>query len=417
MPRLESFFSILPSYSFQLTRNEKLLFVVKILRQLLNKVTVLFLPIFLFLIATDLPWMNTWQLSGMQKGIVVIAAFFCIQRFVTFVTAIPLSKLMLKSGQETSLIFSYLLRTIMFAALFFARLFPELLILAAVLEGLQANFFWNSFIVIAAKRGFGKRHLKSATVFNFFLQILLALSPAFSGYIAYMYGLETVFLVGIVLSLVSAMIVMMTSLRFPQDSASWPEFVGYCKKNVFIKSVGSLGGTYINDAVLFLWPLYVYLVLGTVERVGFLFSISLFITLMMTYFVAEYVSHIFFSKKSVFMSGVAVIGMWLVRVTTVSAWGMIFIDVLDRIFSGVYWTNYDIALFKQTKGNKVFSYFVYREMVVSLIGMLFWITCAILFLLTSPWSVIFIFAGFGVSLSMLVRTTPHEKQISTAIDL
>lgn len=417
MPRLESFFWAIPSYSHQLSKNERLLFFVRVLREIQNNTTVLFLPIFLYLMANDLPWLHDLKLTGLQTGVVVIAGFFCIQRVVTFLTAIPLSKIMLKSKHETSMIFSYLIRTVMFAALYFSTIQPQLLIVAAVLEGLQANFFWNSFFTIVAKHLVRKPTVKTANVHQFLIQIAVILSPALSGYLAYRYGLEIVFLIGCVLSLASAAVLMMTSFHIPQVSMSWQDFFAQLKKPSFIKDTAPLTGRYINDAIVFLWPLYIYLVLGTVDRVGFLFTLSLFIALLAFYFVGGYIAALSSSKKSVLLSGGLLIAVWVARVQLITAWGMVAITAFEKLFATNYWRMFDMAFIQQAKGSKIFSYFVYKEMMISLVATAFWLICASLFLLTSPWMVIFIFAGIGVLLSMILSNGIHEKKSFPAVDV
>ena len=417
MPHLDSFFFTLPGFHVVAGTNVKLLYFVRIIRDILNKVTLFFLPIFLFTMGSHITWFNKLGLTNLQSGMILIALFFCINRIVIFLTAIPLGKIMVRLRFETSLLISYLLRVVVFASLYFSVQYPELLVIAAIFEGLQSNFFWNSFFTLLTQSITEKSEGKELGMMQFLFQLLTVLAPAMSGYLAYHFGLEVLFLVGIVLSLVSTVLVSGMNIRLPQDSVSWKEFTQWMKKPSFIKATGSFAGRYINDTVLFLWPLYIFLVLGSVDRVGFLYTFSLFVALVIAYFIGGYIDKISTNHKPFFLSGGALSLVWLARTQALSIWGMALADTVERLFSNFHWLFYDVLFIKRGKGSQAFSYFVYREMFISIVAILFWTIFSIFFMLNDSWTAVFIFGGIGVLLSLLISDHSHEKIPTTDIKL
>lgn len=417
MPRLDSFFFTIPGFYVISEKNIRLIYFLRLIRDVLNKVTLFFLPIFLFNFGGDLSWFDGLRLSNIQAGMILIAIFFSFERLVIFFTAIPLGKWMNKWSFETSLLLSYLLRVVSFACLYFSHQYPLLLLVSALFEGIQSNFFWNSFFTLLTNQLEEKSIGKELGLHSFLFQVATVLSPALSGYLAFRYGIEVLFLLGIVLNLVSAVVITGINIRLPQDQVSWKEFSTWLKNPVFLKATGSFAGRYINDTVLFLWPLYVFLVLGTVERVGFLYTFSLFLALVLAFFIGGFIDKISSNKKPFFLSGGALSLVWLARTQIFSIWGMALADTVEKVFSNFHWLFYDVLFIKRGRGSQAFSYFVYREMMISAFAILFWSLVCIFFMINDSWSAVFIFAGIGVLLSLLISETFDEKKSTTGIKL
>lgn len=417
MPRLDSFFLTLPGFHVISKSNVQALYSIKVLKDILNKITLFFLPIFLFLFGPKVPYMDRFNLTDLQLGMVLIAVFFAMSRIVVFLTAIPIGTLVMKLQFETAVLISFILRIASFTSLYFSTQYPVLLLAAAILEGIQSNFFWNGFFTILTKSISEKPTGKEYTISQFLFQLISVLIPAISGYLAYHYGLEVLFLLGIVISLISAVMVTKINIRLPYDEVSWKEFRTWLKNPTFIKAAGSFAGRYINDTALFLWPLYMFLLLGTVERVGFLYTFSLFIALLIVFFIGGYVNKVTEKKVPFFLSGGALSLVWLARTQIFSVWGMAAADTIERLFSNFHWLFYDVLFIKRGKGAQAFSYFVYRELLVSVVALLFWLLFAGLFMITDSWTAVFIFGGIGVALSVLISNYTDEKKSATGLRL
>lgn len=410
MPRIDNFFFRLPFFHLLTEKNARLLYVLRAVRDLLNKVTFFFLPVFLFQLGGDIAWLDQFGLNDIQKGMIVIASFYGLNRFVIFFAAIPAGKIIRKLGLTKSLTYSYLLRIGVFASLYFAYTYPVLVLVAAIFEALQSNFFWNSFFTMLTDTITSRKAGSEIGTLYFMMQLMAILSPAISGYIAYQYGFEVLFLIGLLLTVFSLIVIVNMDEIFINDAVSWKEFKKWLSEKTFIRLTGSFVGRYINDMVLFLWPLYIFLVLGSVDRVGFLYSFSLFLALILTFFIDNYLDKHKKNKKPFFFSGSALSVLWLVRISPLSVWGIALVDTFERLFSNFHWLYYDWIFIKRGKGGQAFSYFVYREMVISVGAVFFWLSFAIFFSLTGSWTGVFVFGAIGVLLSLLIREHHHEQK-------
>lgn len=417
MPRLDTFLLTLPFFHRVSDRQIRHLYAIRIIQEILNKFTLFFLPIFLFFLGKDTAILDFLPVSDFQRGMVLIALYYSISRVIIFFTAIPLGHLMLRGRFDTSLLIAYLLRVVVFAALYFSSQYPYLIFIAAVLEGLFSNFFWNSFFTVLTRSISKESKGKELGVFQFFSQLIAALSPAVSGYLAYNYGFEVLFLVGIVLSILSAIFTTNLNIRISQDEVSWSEFKAWLKLPSFISASGSFAGRYLNDTILFLWPLYIFLFLGSLDKVGFLYTLSLFLALVVAFFMGSYIDRIKGSRKPFYFSGGALSLLWLARTQLFTIWGFAFLDTFERLFSNFHWLFYDVLFITGGQGDQAFSYFVYREMIISSVAIIFWVSFSILFILTDSWTGLFIFGGIGVLLSLLITRQHNEKDptISTRL--
>ena len=191
-------------------------------------------------------------------------------------------------------------------------------------------------------------------------------------------------------------------IKGTRDVVSFKEFRGWLREKQFKKLTLSIAGRYINDAALFVWPLYVFIFLGSVDKVGYLYTISLFIAMMFTFFISVYIDHTK-SRKPFFLSGGILSVLWLLRTQFLSILSIALIDVVERLTSNFHWLFFDMLLMKRGKGSNALSYFVYREIVLNVTAIAFWVIFAGFFMLNWGWNSLFLFAAVGVILSLLMK--------------
>lgn len=387
--------------------NIKILYVVRMLSDLLGKITLFFLPIYLFTLGKEESFLNLLQLTPLQNGLLTVALFYGLIRFVVFFTAIPLANLSHKVGFDMALVIAFSCQFFSMAALYFSKDWPVLIIVAAVFQALQINLFWNNFFTILSERLHRRWAGSELGVMQFIVQIVSVLAPALSGFLAIYYGFGVLFLMGGLIAIISAILIMTVKVSIPRDKVSWTEFGEWLRNPEFFKQTGSFIGRYINDAGLILWPLYVFLILGSVDRVGFLYTFSLFIAMILTFFIGNYLNHVK-TKRPFYFSGGALSLVWVARSQVVSIWGIALADTVDKLVGNFHWLFYDFVAILGGKGREAFSYFVYREMIISIGAVLFWLVFASFFMVTSSWLGVFLFAGIGVLLSLLVSDS-HAK--------
>lgn len=410
MPKLISMISHLPFLHVVTDRNLRLLYTVRVIKDLLNRITIFFLPIFIFVMGYEGLLLGDTYLTALQRGMILLALYFLINRIVIFLTAIPIGRITYRIGFSRAMIYSYLLRLIVFGSLMYAQQYPWLLLLATVFEGLQSNFFWNSFFTILTNQSVKTEVGSNLGTLQLMLQLVSALGPALSGFIVLMFGFPALFMIGIGLLFVSIIFIMQMDLHMIHDQVSWDGFSKWFQNGSLGQQHLSIVGRYINDVALFIWPLYVYLLLGSIDRVGILYTMSLFFAMVLTFFLSMYLDKTK-NRRPFFLSGGFMTILWVARTQVFTIWGIAIVDTLERLSANYHWLFYDMVFIRRGQGEHAYSYFVYREMVMSIGALIFWSCFAAFFAVTTSWNAVFIIGGVSVLLSLLLMTGKHGKEL------
>ncbi|MCA9368767.1 MFS transporter [Candidatus Woesebacteria bacterium] len=404
MPRYREHHLQLPNIHIQADSNDNLKFLygVRVSRDLVNKLALFFMPVFLFEFGRTSGLYSFTGHTAMVQGMIALGVYYILYALIALTSAIPLAQLVRKIGHQKTMVFSYLVRLVALLLLFLTTTNPYLIFLAVFFEAIQSNMFWPSYHTVLSKNTLKNHMGQDLGILQFLLQLVAAISPAISGLIAVLVGIEFIFLVAIVGTLIGLIFTLFLDIKIDRDSVSLKEFLSWLKERRFRKLTLTISGRYINDAVLYIWPLYVYIFLGSVDKVGYLYTISLFIAMMFTFFIGVYIDHSK-SKKPYFFSGGVLTVLWLVRTQFLSVVSIALIDVVDRLTSNFHWLFYDMLLMRRSKGRDALSYFVYREIILNLTAIFFWSVFMLFFIFDFGWNSLFIFASVGVMLTLMIR--------------
>ncbi len=389
------------------------LYVIRVFRDLVAQFCFFFYPIFLFNFSQESGLLNFLNLNEISTGMLGVALYFLLARLVMLLLSIPVGTIIHKQGLGHGLLFSFLFRGLQLVFLLQVPSFPLLIFLVILCEGIQALFFWDSYFTILSRYMHKQNVGKDLGVQQFLLQLVATITPAVSGAIALNSGFETLFYVGILFATIGIIASLYAHFPIPQDQVSFGEFMQWMKDREYEKFFLSYPGKYVNDAVHFLWPLYVFFFLGSIDRVGFLYTISLFIALLFTFLFGTIVDKST-SKRPFFASGGFLSILWIARTQVWNAWSIAFVDAFDRLTSNFHWLFFDTLFIRRGKGRKALSYFVYSEIDKSIIGIFFWATIALLFLLNVGWSAVFLTGAVGVLASLFItdhHSTPTAKRV------
>lgn len=387
--------------------NLRKLYAMRVVRDLVQAVTLFFLPIFLYQYGKDMQFLSQYGLSSLQSGMLLIAAYFVVLRLLMLLTSIPLGKLAHRIGLSKTLLIAHFFRMFAFVGLLLTEQHMAYLVLAVVAEAVHAALFWPSYLTVFTNHATYRSMGRDLGLLQFLLQLTAVMAPATSGYLAANFGFDVLFLLAVVFTLVGSSIVLLIDIETLHDKVSFKEFWQWLRERSFLRLTASFAGRYMYDSVMYLWPLYVFLVLGSVDRVGYLYTASLFLAMLVVFFSGLYLDSTK-PNKTFFLSGGMLMTFWFMRVNMFSVWGIALIDAAERLLGGGFWLFYDMIMVKRARGSQAFSYFVYREMVLSIIGVIFWLLFATFFLFSQGWNTLFIFAGFGVLLSLLIREHHHK---------
>lgn len=381
----------------------RMLYGLRVLRDLVGKLSFFFLPIYLFQFGQRVDWLDAFGWSSLQRGVVMIAVFFVVVRLIVLVSAIPIGRLLARRSYQMGLVFGSLLQVGTFALLYLSEQQPLFIWLAMVAEALQINFFWNSFHVVLSKNMRIEHVGQDLSTMQFLLQLITAISPAIGGMMAVAFGVESLFLVGTVGSLLSLLFAFGLNLGHEHDTLSWQELGQWLKQPEYRKLSVSFIGRYMNDMVLFVWPLYIFLLLGSIDEVGFLYTVSLFLALIVTFFTGVYVTK-HNSRKPFMISGAVLSLLWLFRAIVITPWSIALVDMFEKLTANFHWLYFDMQFMRRGKGAQALSYYTYREIVMSLGAVGCWLLFALIFLLIPlGWYTLFVIAAVAVVVSLLVR--------------
>lgn len=403
MPRTKTYHLHLPHFHLDNSKNLRLLYALRVLRAVVNKLAWFFVPLFVFQLREQIEFLDHFPLTSFQKGMVLLAIFYGTTRVISLFVAMPVGKLVTKIGYPKSFVTAHLLYGAALVALNFTAQNPMLIFLVPIFDGLQTNFMWPSLYTVLSKNAMKIRMGQNLGILQFFLNMAWMISPALGGIIIVLMGYQPLFLIGLVIILLAVGVALSMDDIKVRDRVSFKEFFAWLAEAKFLRLAVTYAGRYINDAALTLWPLYVFLLIGTVDRVGYLYSFSFFLSMVLSLFIGFRLDHNK-NKKPFFLSGGILSLLWFVRIQVVSFWSIVVIDMFDKITSNFHWLFYDRVLFNRGKGGQAFSYFLYREMIISVSAIVFWLIFAAIFIfLPMGWQGLFILASIGVLLSLLIR--------------
>jgi hypothetical protein len=408
MPWFRDYHFHLPFYQIDSDRTLHHLYAVRVLGDLIGKSVFLFLPLYLYQVGTNFSWFESLSLTGFQKGMILVAGFFLLARIATISTAIFSGRFIHQHGTRSSLLVSYMLKAVLILLLKLMLMVPELVVVAAIFFGLYLNFFFNAYHLLFANVSM-RRHLgEDLGVIHFLLQLMSVVVPALSGAVIVAWGYDAIFLFGLVGVMLGIAVVMQMETTKGGSNPSLKEFWVWIRQAAFLEKAVSFAGRYVNDATLAIWPLYVFLLLGTADKVGFLYSFSLFLALMVTFVTGLYIDHRK-SNRPFFISGGILSLIWLLRINITSFWTIAIVDTFDKLTSSFHWLFYDKQFIGSGKGRKALAYFVYRELIISAAAIGLWSLVIGVFVVSNSWSTLFIIASVGVLLSLFIRET-YVKQ-------
>ncbi len=146
---------------------------------------------------------------------------------------------------------------------------------------------------------------------------------------------------------------------------------------------------------------------GTVERVGFIATIALFLALVVTV-ISTFKLDSLKSRTPFKISGVTIAITWFLRTQLFSFWGVALADTLDRVSGNYHWLYFDTIWYKRGKGSQAHSFFVYHELLQDLAVCIIWLLILGILLTTGNWQILFILAGLGAMTTLLLRDKSSE---------
>ena len=360
-----------------------------------------FLPLFLFGIGSTLAVFSWLHVAPFVSGILFVVMYYALQRAVVLFTIFPLSRLMYRLGYVWSMVIGTLFLCGNFIGFYLAKTDPRFITLSFICGGIDMVLYWVAHDSLFAHEICVKEIGRGVGALAFLTKLIQIAVPAVSGLIIVFSGYDSLFRIGIVFLLLSCIPFFFIPHTRIHALPKVRELLSWLRESRFQKFAVAQVGTYMDVIALLMWPIYVLIVVGKIERVGYIFSLVLFLSLVLTYITGWVVDHKR-GKKAFLTSGTIVSLNWAVRLFARGVWDIIGIELIAKLAGSVYSACYDSFLCKRSKGNSVFAFYIYKEFLLSIDALLLWAAVFILFLLPVAWTSIFLLGALGVALSLFL---------------
>lgn len=400
-----------PHFDFEFDNSHNLhtLYGIRVLREIVNNLVFFFLPLFLFQLGPQVPLFDQLDLSDFQKGMIMVGIHFVIYRFALLIGLVPIGRLIKRVvGFRNAFVISRLLAVTVFLLLQNGTNIYWLVWIAAFLDGIEGSFFWPTFYSVFGGNAKNKRMGENLGLLQFMIQFVAMATPALGGLVASIMGYDKLFLFGVVISMIGVVFAISMHPEKIKGEPKYSELFSWLKEKRFRRLSVTYMGRYLDQSVLALWPLYVFLLIQGVDKVGYLYSASLFIAMIMSFFIGFYIDHNK-SKRPFMISGGLLSVLWIVRMRVVDIWGIAFVDVFNRLLGSFHWLFYDSILVKRGRGSKVYPFFVYIEFIVSFGGIITWLSFIIFFIFSASWKLFFLIAAVGTMTSLMISEKVKEN--------
>lgn len=383
----------------------KTLYFAHLLRGAAEQFAGLFVPLFLFSLGQrSVIWdavPEFFALTNLQRGILYICLYFILYRVVTLVTIFPFSRIIKLFGLTKSMALGNVVRIAYYISLFLAQTNEAYILLSAILGGIEVVFYWPAYFTQFALRADIQSIGRNVGNLSFLDKLLRALLPLFGGTTIAVLGYGANQLIAVVVILAATVLLLLTRETLCSYVATMKEFFSWMKKQSFRKAQLGFIGRYIDDSAFILWTVYAFVFFGTAERVGYIFSVVLFISLVISYFMGWYLGK-HRGRRLLYLSGSVLSAAWVLRIFVRDVWHFVAVDVTDRLAVGVYQPIFDTFFLRFSRERAVFHFHIYRELTVSAGAIMFWLVMAMVFLLPFQWSGLFIVASIGVLISLYI---------------
>ncbi len=388
-------------FSFDHDKNMILLYLIRAVHQLQNRLVAFFVPVFIFQLGWTEAVVLVENLSAIQNGVLLVSGYYLLYRSISFVLNIPLAKAFANIGMSRTLALSQPLNILYFLTFILAESYPLVIVAAALLHTLKDHSFWHSnHVVLAAGSDEGKIG-EDIGVLQFGMELISVLAPYTGGLLTVFIGFYAVFFAGAVLSLIG----MGVALQFEDIPEQHPPtgegFWEWAMEQENRTKILGFFGDYWKSAAVVVWSLYVFVLLGSVDALGLLFTISLFISLALSVVAGIYVDHQSDDRPFYVTTGLMSLN-WLARTQVFNPVAVAITDTIDNMLSKVHYVFFQSHYLKGPREKGFLQHFVYIEQVFCLSALLFWSVLGLLFAFFEGWTVFLVAGAVGAALTVLI---------------
>jgi MFS family permease len=261
-------------FHYLLNRELSEIYITIIIRFFALSLISIFIPIYLFQKGFDLGY---------------IFLFFAIISTVAGLTAYPSLKLSKRFGVKRGILISipFLIAFYLLLQFLTTNSLDWIFFLTSIFGGIECSLFWTNFHTDFAAFSSKKFRAEQIGGYTIIYMILAAIAPVIGAFVISNWNFNVLFI------LVSVLLFLSTLPLFMSEEHYIHEDFSFKKVREVIKKAGPRGlSGFVGQAMilcaLYSWPLFIFLILRTYLDVGVLTSLSLFIAVFSTFFIAKF---------------------------------------------------------------------------------------------------------------------------------
>lgn len=338
--------------------------------------------------------------NSFVAGLRTLISFLLLTQITIFALSFFVEYIIDSIGFRWTLLISSFLLFMKFILLTFAEADLTFLWIAAIVSGIVTTTYWVSRHALFGEDQDVAR-VGSALGFLLLLSQLTAIvGPVIGGVIASLFGFARLFQLGLVLALLSGIPFFFMRHHRRHHPDGLPGFMNKLRDPVnFPLILGWIGNSWDDNLYINFWPLYVFLVVGAVEKLGIVTSAVAVVSMIISYVAGRFFDRTRF-KKQVFLAGAGASTLvWPIKAFAQGFWSIFAVDSLHSIVGSFYWIPFLSQIYRFSFRRDTVAFFAFREVVWS-VGIIAFLLLAFLITFSWSWVLIFLLGGLGVLLSM-----------------
>jgi len=297
--------------------------------------TTIYVPIFLYLKGNEV-----WGQA--RYGLLLVIAFFAIQRLMIMLGLFPLSKMIERMGFRKSISLSVIFLMGYTGSLLLANSNVWWLLGATICGSIQITLYWLSRdSALSQDIKFGMMGSRMGYI-GVLENIAGLLGPFVGGVIVAVYGYSTLFVVALIVLAMSAIPLWWMPPHSHKNGVSFAGLWYFLSDGRYVHQALASFSTAMNDyGNGVIWPLILFIQGIRDEKMGAVYSMAAVVTIVIQYLAGSWFDKLRsrkdYSDEGVF--GIASVGLsiaWIVRMFVSSFMQVVSIDLGRQLFNAVY---------------------------------------------------------------------------------
>lgn len=311
--------------------------------------------------------------------------------YALYVIIIPLgAKIASRFGYAHSIFFSIPFQVLYWLCIIGSQYELKLLYLAPLLFAIQKSLFWPAWHATLARFADGRQIGREFSFMYAIMSLMQILGPMFGGFLAVWLGPSSIFIVGAIIYVASAIPLLYTVENFIPKIYQFKQTWNIYKRHP-LRFLGYLG---FGEELLVLtsWPIFIFSILQSLQDTGTLATVATLIATGLALLIGIYTDQ--YSKRRVMRIGNYFnVLSWLARIPVVSSFGVFITDSMSRTSKSLVFIPLSALTYERAESNHILPYVVGFEQILSIGKLLAALLGVIIFATTGSFVAIFVLAA------------------------